>query len=253
MPNISIVIITFNEASNIERCILAAQQLSSDIVVVDSYSSDETEVICKKMGVRFFQKKWIGYSDQKNYGNSKAEHDWILSIDADEELSPELIANIKTLFDKSVLHDAYNINFITRYCGKWIKHGKWYPEKHTRLFNKKSINWNQNEVHEGLSISNDHNVGKLKGLIRHYTINSIGEHLQKVNHYSTLGAEKMFRKGKRASFIKLYISPFVRFIVDYFFRLGFLDGFQGFCIAMITAHESFLKYAKLREIWNENK
>ncbi len=248
MAEISVVIITHNEAENIRRCIESAKKVSRDIIVIDDFSTDQTPQICREMGVRFEQKAWEGYGSNKNYGNSLAKNDWILSIDADEEVSDKLAENLGSApLDDG--HEAFELAFISNYCGRWIRHGKWYPEYHIRLFNRQSVRWNTDEVHEGLIFSGTGKAPRLKGYVHHYSMHSIQHHLRKVNLYSSLAAEKMKHKGIKPSFVKLYLSPVFKFVADYYFRMGFLDGFYGFTIAVITSFEAYLKYAKLKALY----
>ncbi|HHZ82359.1 MAG TPA: glycosyltransferase family 2 protein [Flavobacteriales bacterium] len=209
---LSTVIITLNEKRNIERCVLSAQKVSDEVIVVDSFSTDRTEEICRQIGVRFFQEEWKGYSAAKNFGNSLATNEWILSLDADEEITDVLAEEIRVALNKND-REAYWIPRMTNYCGKWIKHGGWYPEKHIRLFRKTNVRWNEDEVHEDVEITGE--TGTLKNPMLHYSIRSISEHVQKAEKYSTLSALKMKRKGKRASFVKLYLGPLFKFWNDY--------------------------------------
>ena len=249
MPTpLSVVIITLNEEQHIQRCIESVKGISDDIIVVDDFSSDRTPEICRSLGVQFVQKEWEGYGLNKNHGNDLAQHDWVLSIDADEALSPELATNIQAVLQNPT-EVAFDLPFMTNYCGQWIKHGRWFPEFHIRLFHRHKVKWNTDDVHEGLMLPPGGKVTRLKGFVHHYTIDSIQSHIQKVNHYSSLAADKMFKKGRKASFVKLYLNPPSKFVIDYFFRMGFLDGFHGLCIAAITSFETFLKYAKLRALW----
>lgn len=248
MNNCSVVIITFNEERNIERCIRSAQKISDDIIVVDSFSEDRTPEICKQLGIRFYQKEWLGYGATKNHAVSLAKNDWIFSLDADEEISDLLAVRIKSILT-SPKYDAYIVCRLTNYCGKWIYHGEWFPDYHTRLFKKSNARWDDQEVHEQLEFSFKPSLQKIKkAYLNHYTTYAIQEHIQKADKYSSLAAIKMKRKGKKATFVKLYIGPTLKFVFNYFFRGGFLDGFYGFTIAKISAFENYLKYAKLKEL-----
>lgn len=247
---LSAVVITFNEEQNIPECIDSLKKITEDIIVVDRFSSDKTKMICLEKGVRFYERKWEGYSSAKNFGNDHAKHDWILSIDADEKISDELIESIRQEF-KNPKSDAYQLSFLTNFCGKWIRHGAWYPEWHIRIFNKKKIHW-EGALHEKLYIEKNSKIGKLNGFVFHFTVRNLEDYLKKKNIYTTLAAETMFREGKKATFTKLYLSPLVRFVADYFFLLGFLDGYQGYVIAKQSAHYVFLKYSKLKLLYREN-
>ena len=242
MRKLSAVIITFNEARNIKRCIASLQYVADEIVVIDSFSTDATPSICKGLNVQFHQREWKGYSKQKNYGNGLASNDWILSVDADEVLSEEL--NSAILFEKEN-GKGFNFSFnrLTNYCGKWIKHSGWYPDTKVKMFNRTEDDW-KGEVHETLTVDLN-SVKRLKGDLLHYSYNSVSDHVSRTDVYSTLGAKELFGKGKRASMLKLLFNPWLKFNRMYFIKLGFLDGMAGFTIALITAYGTFLKYIKL--------
>ncbi|MGB0918713.1 MAG: glycosyltransferase family 2 protein [Flavobacteriales bacterium] len=241
MRKLSAVIITFNEARNIKRCIESLQEVADEIVVVDSFSTDATPSICKGLNVQFHQREWKGYSKQKNYGNGLASNDWILSVDADEALSDELKNAITKI--KADKHENYSFNRLTNYCGKWIKHSGWYPDTKVRLFNRVNSDWN-GDVHETLSVDAK-SVKKLKGDLLHYSYTTVSDHVRRTDGYSTLGAQELFDKNKKSSVLNLLFNPWLKFHKLYFLKLGFLDGMAGFTIALITAYGTFLKYIKL--------
>ncbi len=250
MSKFSIVIITFNEEKIIEKCVLAAKQVSEDVVIVDSYSKDKTKEICLALNVKVVEQKWLGYSAQKNFAKPYCQNDWILYLDADEVLSEEAIANYKqiVLDNKQTI---YKISRLNNYCGKWIKHGRWYPEWRSRLFHKEFAKWNDDLVHENVETINaavSFNIVKLQGDVFHFSMQSKAEHLEKIELYARLSSEKLLSKGKKASFIKRFLSPISRFLVDYFVKLGLLDGKLGFQIAWLSAYETYLKYAKLKAL-----
>ncbi len=239
MDKISAVVITKNEERNIERCIIALQQVVDEIVIVDSGSTDNTKSICEKYNVKFIQKEWMGYGPTKNFGHQQATNEYILSIDADEVLSEELIQSILAV--KHNLANAYAFNRLTNYCGKWIKHSGWYPDTKVRLFPKSQVKWNDSEVHEELDLTKV-SIQHLKGDLLHYSYYSIIQHVEKSVYYGKLAGKHLFEKGKRPSFLKIIFSPWVRFIKDYFLRVGFLDGAFGFFIAITAAYSIFIKY-----------
>lgn len=250
MTPISAVVITLNEERRIAACIASLRQITTDIVVVDSGSTDRTRQICQAEGARFFYHPWKGYSAQKNFGNQQALHHWILSIDADERLSPELANVIRQHFATEPECHAFSLPFITNFCGKWIKHGGWYPQRHIRLFDKREIAWDDNFVHEGLCIKPEHRVVYLKGgHIEHYTVDSLAEAVVKTDKYSTLFAQKAFASGKKFSPLKMYLSPAFRFFSEFVLRMGFLDGKAGYYIARENTHYTYLKYRKLRDLY----
>ncbi len=237
--NISAVIITLNEELNIERCILSLLPFAEEIIVIDSGSTDRTKEICEKHKVKFIYQEWKGYGNTKNIGNQLATNNYIFSIDADEEVSSELLESILSI--KSNLNGAYSINRLTNYCGKWIKHSGWYPDRKVRLFDKNKVNWNNEEVHESLSI-NDEKVNFIKGDLLHYSYTSIFNHIEKSVHYGKLAGIHLFNSNKPANWSKIIFSPFFRFIKDYIINKGFLDGAYGFFIAYTAAYSIFIKY-----------
>jgi glycosyltransferase involved in cell wall biosynthesis len=243
MTPISAVIITNNEAQNIERCLTSLVGVADEIVVVDSHSSDETENICKRFGVRFISHSWEGYSGSKNFGNTQASHNWILSLDADEALSPELKTAIIALKKNDHLQLA-SFHRLTNYCGHWVKYGGWYPDTKTRLFSKQNTQW-KGILHEELQSSVPQKTLLLKGDCLHYSYYSREQHYRQAQNFSSIAAKELFDAGKKAKFHKRYLSPIVKFIRDYFIKLGFLDGSTGFTIARISAYATFLKYHKL--------
>lgn len=245
MTKISIVIISFNAARTIENVLRSALQLSNDVVVLDSKSSDQTKEICLKYSVNFQEQDWLGYGKQKNIANAFAKHDWILSLDADEVLSETLMQELRV--QELENGKAYQIRFQNIYCGKQIHFGRWKNEKHVRLFHKKEVSWNENAVHERLKLEKVV-IHSLTGFIQHYSMNSKAEHYAKAKKYALMGAEKLKKQGKKATFVKQYINPIFRFVKDYFFSLGFLDGKLGFQIAFIIAKETYWKYQNLKKL-----
>jgi glycosyltransferase involved in cell wall biosynthesis len=233
--DISVVIITKNEAHVIANTLQSLQAVTNDIVIVDSGSTDDTVAICKKYKVTVIETGWAGYGINKNMGIEAANNDWILSLDADE-------ANDAEVFD---------IRFKNFFCNKWIRFGEWGFDWHIRLFNRKKVHWNNVAVHENLVFPADVKITKLKGNILHYTVQNRQEYNAKTDHYARMNAKKYFDAGKKANFFKQYFSPVFAFIQHYIFRLGFLDGVEGFIIAKTTARYTFLKYRYLKEMVNQ--
>jgi glycosyltransferase involved in cell wall biosynthesis len=252
MQPLSVVIITFNEARNIERAILSVVDVSDDIVVVDSFSTDETKAICEKYKVNFVENEWAGYSQQKNFANSLAKHDYILSLDADEALDEILKQEVLTL-QQTGFNAIYVLNRLVNYCGQWIKHSTWYPDKKMRIFPRQSSTWEGALVHEQLAVDQSLDVIELAGHLHHYTYYNYTEHRSRADKYSELTALKMYQSGKKASIFKPYLSAFVRFISMFVIHLGFLDGYKGFKIAQISALSNIYKYKTLRKLNFENK
>ena len=248
MIKISAVIITLNEEKNIGRCIDSLQGIADEILVVDSFSTDRTESICKEKKVRFVQNKWEGYVRQKNYANNLAVYKYILSLDADEALSDQLKESILEV-KKNWSFDSYGMNRLTNYCGKWIRHCGWYPDCKLRLFDREKGQWEGHLIHEGINMNQGASNKLLKGALLHYSYYSISQHMVQANHYSDLAAQALLDKNQKAGYFKLIFHPIARFLSTYFIKLGFLDGFYGFIICQLTAHATFLKYAKLRQLW----
>ena len=253
MPKLSAVIITLNEERNIGRCIDSLSGVADDIVVVDSGSADRTEAICREKGARFHYHAWEGYLEQKNHANSLAEHPHILSIDADEALSEPLRASILAVKD-NMQADAYSMNRLTNYCGRWIRHGGWYPDTKIRIFHRDKFAWGGERIHEVLEQKDPSGVVEhLSGDLLHYSYYSIAQHIAQANHFTDLTALTAVEKGKKAGLAKILISPAVKFFRDYVVKLGFLDGYYGYVVCRISAQATFLKYAKIRQIRRENK
>ena len=194
----------------------------------------------------FFEKEWINYTVNKNYANSLAKNDWILSVDADEVLSDELINTLQTL--KPVNSKVYLLDRISNYCGIWIKYGSWYPDWKVRLFNKKDVLWKGDFVHETLNIPSDFEYVRLKGKLLHYSYKTEQEFEERLNKYANLAAEDLFSKSKKASFFKRYFSPIIRFLRDFIFKKGFLDGKTGYKIALGNASAVYRKYQILKKL-----
>jgi glycosyltransferase involved in cell wall biosynthesis len=246
MPQLSVVIITFNEEKNIGRCLESVQGIADDIVVLDSFSTDQTEAICKKFNVNFIQRKWEGYSASKNFANSQAKYDWVLSLDADEAPSEELKRSILEA-KKGTELKTFKFHRLTNYCGSWIKHCGWYPDTKIRIFDRRITRW-EGLIHEKLVIDSKEPAILLKGDLLHYSYYTIGQHYAQTEKFSTLAAEDMFKRGKKVSVLKLWFSPAIKFFSDYFLKLGILDGAAGFTICRISAYTSYLKYRKLKQM-----
>lgn len=246
---ISATIITLNEQQNIGRCIDTLKKVVDEIIVLDSFSTDKTEEICRSStaNVVFVQRAWAGYAESKNYANSLANNEYILSMDADEVLSPELQQSILTAKQQG-LQGVYQINRLTNYCGKWIRHSGWYPDIKARLFPKDKCYWQGAYVHETLTYTETMPTTLLQGDCYHYSYYSFADHRARADKYSLLTAQKFASQGKNASLLKPYVSALGRFISMYLLRLGFLDGWMGFKIAQISALSNVVKYKELRRL-----
>lgn len=240
--NLSVVVICLNEQSNIERC-LNSVQWADEVFVYDSGSTDQTVQIAQSLGAKVVKGEWLGFGPTKHKAASLAKHDWILSIDADEVVSPELATEIQqaTLVSKA----AYKIPRLSNYLNHWVRFGGWYPDYQIRLFNRKFSQWNQNTIHEKVEAPS---IQKLTKPLFHYVFKNIEHHIQTNNRYSGLLAQKMWDQGKRFSWFHFFTKPFVKFFECYFIKLGILDGWVGFFIAVGASYSIFLKWAKLKEL-----
>lgn len=245
MP-ISAVIITLNEEQNIARCIQSVLPVVDEVIVLDSFSKDQTVPIAESLGARVLQEAFRGYGEQKIMAFAAASYDWILSIDADEALSPELQQSLLRIKDTAT-QDAYSVNRLTNYCGKWIKHGGWYPDSLLRFWHKDSGKMRADKVHEGWELAPGKTSGHLHGDLYHYSFPTISAHLKKVEQYSEMGAKFDVARGKKVSLVKLLFGPGWTFFSIFILRLGFLDGYYGWVIAKNSAFASFAKYLKVRE------
>lgn len=247
MVKLSVVIITFNEAKNIERCILSVKSIADEIVVLDSFSTDNTPSICKQHQVKFFQHVFDGHIEQKNRAITYASNKHILSLDADEALNHELIDSIlkvKNHFDK----EGYYMNRLTNYCGHWVKHCGWYPDAKLRLWDSSKGTWTGVNPHDKYELfRGDKNAGHLKGDILHYSYYSLEDHYKQVEYFTNIAARAFVAEGKAASSYKMWFNPVAKFISHYFINLGFLDGKAGFLISKISAYATYLKYKKIKQ------
>ncbi|RNC84893.1 MAG: glycosyltransferase family 2 protein [Winogradskyella sp.] len=252
MIKLSGVIITYNEERNIENCILSLIDVVDEIVVLDSYSTDNTKTICEKHNVKFFEQEFLGYVTQKNKAVELASYDCIVSLDGDESLSDELKSSIKHL-KSNWRYDGYYCNRLNNFCGQWIKHSDWYPNKKLRVFDRRKTKFVGHIIHEKLDLEDSKTkVGQLKGDILHKTYQTYSEFNLQTEKFSTLSAQAYFEKGKTSNLWKMTFNPAWAFFKAYFLRLGFLDGINGFVICAQTANITFLKYSKLYELQKNN-
>ena len=249
---ISIVIITFNEEKNLGRCLDSVKNVADEIIIVDSFSTDNTVAIARQHNAKVVTREFIGYAEQKNFATQQAANNWILSLDADEELTPELQQSIIEI-KKSPKYNVYQMPRLTNYCGKWIRHCGWYPDKQTRLYDRTKGQWEEKKVHEYWRLNNGAEPkGTLSGDLLHYSFTSISSHLEKIEKYSELAAIAAVEDGKDASLMKIWLSPKWHFFSEYIIKLGFLDGFYGYTICKLSAYASFIKYTKIR-LYNRRK
>jgi len=249
---ISSITIAKNEETNIARCIESLLESVDEIIVlVDEESSDKTlDIVKSYSNVKCKIVKWMGYAKTKQYGVSLCSNDWILWIDADEVVTKELAKELFGFKTSSPVFTAYSIPRKAFFLGRWIKHSGWYPGRVTRLFNKHDVKFSENDVHEHLLVKGE--TGELDSDLEHYTDPSIHHYFQKFNSYTTLAAEELFKSGKSFSVVDLLLRPIVMFIKMYFLKLGFLDGIQGFILAVFSSAYVFTKYCKFWELKNKD-
>ena len=239
---LSLVVITLNEQENIQRC-LKSVPFAQDIIVLDSGSTDRTREVAESMGARVFNEKWRGYYGQKVRATELAKHDWVLSLDADEALSSQLIQEIQALFagKNGELADGYEMARLSFHLGRWIRHGGWYPDRQIRLFHRQRCQWRSGHLHERVE---GNNIARAKGNLLHYVFKDLADQVETNNEYSSLGAKDLVAQGKAFILIKLIFKPLLKFIETYIYNRGFLDGLPGFIIAVGASYSLFLKYAK---------
>ena len=245
MNKISVVIITLNEERNIKRCLDSVQSVADEILVLDSFSTDNTEEICKNYNLRFTKHKFDGHIQQKNRAMQLATYDWVLSLDADEALDDRLVQEIRRV-KNNLSADGYKFNRMTNYCGQWIRHSGWYPDTKLRLWNRNKGSWGGDNPHDKVIMNPGSSIEHLRGDMHHYSYYTIEEHLKQNDYFSTIGAQELYKKGKKSSFFKAIYKAVWMFIRNYFFKMGFLDGNYGFIICKLTASGSYAKYQKLR-------
>jgi glycosyltransferase involved in cell wall biosynthesis len=243
---LSLVIITRDAAHELADC-LASAAFAAETIVVDSGSSDDTAAIARRSGARVIEHAWEGFGPQKKFAVLQARHDWVLCLDADERVTPQLATSISALFAGGTPSaTAYSVSRRNRFLGRWLAHGEGYPDWNIRLFDRKRARWSDDLVHE--KVITDGAVSRLRGDLLHASAESIDDYIAKQNRYTTVQANEMYAQGKRASVLQLMLSPAARFFRFYVIRLGFLDGAAGFAHIAIGAFASFLKYAKLRAL-----
>lgn len=247
---ISAVIITFNEAHNLPNAI-ESLKFADEVVVVDSGSTDRTRELAAGLGARVIENEWPGFSAQKQFATDTASFDWVLSIDADETVSPDLRDEIIKLRDAGFGADGYRIPRLSYYLGRPVRHSGWYPDRQLRLFDRRKGRWNGRVVHESVSMEPGAEVRNVRSDIIHTTTTSVVGHARMINErYAPLAAEQMFLEGRRAGGLTAILSGASAFIRSYFFRLGMLDGFPGLCIASFAAYHNVLKHLLLAEMYD---
>lgn len=249
MPTVplSVVIITFNEEANIARCLEAVRGVADEVVVVDSFSTDRTVEICRQLGARVVQHPFEGYVQQKNFATAQARYHHVLQLDADEVLTEALRHSIREA-KQNWQGAGYTLARLTNYCGSWVRHGGWYPDRKLRLYDRRLGQWTGLLLHERYELQpNQPTPLPLAGDALHYSYDSVEQHVSQLNRFTSMAADELWLRGKRrVSVFHLLLKPWWKFTHGYFFRLGFLDGFAGLSIAVISAWGVFLKFAKLK-------
>ncbi len=248
MNRLTVTIITLNEERNLPRALASVAGVADEIVVVDSGSRDRTLEVARQHGARVFERAWTDYSDQKNFAAAQAAHDWILSLDADEELSPALREEITRWKQSTPEADAYEMPRMAKYLGRWIEHSGWYPDRKRRLYRRDRARL-AGALHESLVV--DGPVGRLRGDLLHYTFDSLEQHEAQVERYTQLAARLLYAGGRRSWLLPWLFAPAWAFLRTYIFQQGFRDGRHGWLIAQMAARYVWLKYTKLRVLTYE--
>jgi glycosyltransferase involved in cell wall biosynthesis len=248
MIKLSVVIITYNEERNIERCIQSVKKIADEILVIDSFSTDTTQSICLQHGVSFIRHPFEGHIQQKNVAIQNATYDWILSLDADEALTPELETSIAKV-KESPQFKGYSMNRRTNYCGHWVKHCGWYPDTKTRFIHRQFGAWTGLNPHDKLVLFNQLPVAHLAGDLLHYSYYTREDHLKQIEYFGDIAAKELFNRGKKVTYPTVLAKTIFQFVKTFFLKKGFLDGKTGFTIAHLSAFATFRKYTKLKDLY----
>lgn len=248
---LSVYILTYNNEDTIERC-LKSVQWADELVVLDHYSTDRTPEICRRYTDRFFQKEWTNYRDEYNHAVDLTSHRWVMFLDSDEEMSPELAEEIReALRSDGGRWAGYLVPRMTYYLGRWIRHGGWYPDYKLRIHDRTRGRWEGRPLDPKVRVQGA--VRKLKNVVLHYSFRDLTDHMERMNRYSGLFAEGLLQEGRPFRLWKLVLHPPFRFLRNYFFKRGFMDGTPGLISAVSSAYYVFLKYAKLWELEHRRK
>jgi glycosyltransferase involved in cell wall biosynthesis len=242
---LTVTVITRNEAGNIDAA-LSSVSWADEIIVVDAESTDGTADIARRYTPHVDVRPWPGYSAQKNYAASRASNDWILSLDADERVTPELAGEIRTVLAAGAQARGYRMPRLTWYLGRWIRSTDWYPDYQLRLYDRRAGRWNGRRVHESVQLEGT--AGRLRHPLRHYAYRDISHHLATIDRYTTLAAEQWASEGRGASLAGIALHPPLAFLRNYVLRRGFADGAPGLLVSALNSYYVFLKLAKLWEL-----
>lgn len=241
---LTVTVITYNEAAAVGGA-LESVSWADEIIVVDSGSTDDTVAIARRYTPHVEVRPWSGYGAQKNHAASRASHDWILSIDADERVTPALADEIRRLFERGPEAAGYRIRRVSHYLGRWIRSTDWYPDLHLRLYDRRRARWSTRPVHESIEL--DGRAATLRGELLHHPYRDVSEHLRKIDRYTTLVAEQWAAEGRRTTALQAFVFPQLAFLRNYVLKRGFRDGTTGLVVSMLNSYYVFLKYAKLIE------
>ena len=245
MPRISAVIITYNEEKYIGMCLDSLKGVADEVIVVDSYSTDRTREICEQHGCRVILHPFEGYVEQKNWAMEQARHDWILSLDGDEVLSESLRRSVLRVKEETT-KDGYYMNRLNNYYGRWIYHSGEYPDRKLRLVNRRRARWVGLNPHDHLALTKGSATGLLKGDLLHYAHDTYREHLDKTEKFGAIAGHALRQARGPTTWPRIILSPLWRFVWNYFFRLGFLDGKNGLLLCYANARQSYLKHRNTR-------
>jgi len=246
VPRVSVTIITLNESAHIAAAIDSAGW-ADEVLVVDAGSTDDTAAIARARGARVSSREWSGYVDQKNHAASLASHDWILSLDADERITPALATEVRALLADEPPLRGYRVPRVTFHLGRWVRTTDFYPDYQTRLYDRRAARWQGKYVHESVTVDGGV-VGQLTSELQHYSYCDLRDHLDRINRYTTLAARQLHESGRRAGVLDLLLHPPAAFVRNYVLRRGFADGAAGLTISLVNAYSVMLKFAKLWEL-----
>jgi glycosyltransferase involved in cell wall biosynthesis len=250
-PTVSAIVVCFNEEENIGAC-LESLHWCDEIVVVDSFSTDRTIEICRRYTDRVMQRAWAGYVDQKAYALSQVTKDWVLVVDSDERVTPELRKEInQALAEDNNNYCGYAVPRLVFYLRRWWRRGGWYPDYSVRLFRRDRATWGGSEPHDKILV--DGRVRRLRHPLHHFTYRDMEDHIRRINRFTSVSSQELLKDGRRWRVADALLRPAGRFLRCYFVQRGFMEGFAGFYVAVTAAMYVFLKYAKLWELELEKK
>jgi glycosyltransferase involved in cell wall biosynthesis len=242
---VSVCIITRNEEKNLPDCLVSVKW-ADEVLIVDSKSTDRTKAIAFMARARFLERDFPGHIEQKNFAVEPAANDWVLCLDADERLSPELTASVKAALEDDAPADGYAFPRLTYYLGSPIRHGGWYPDRKLRLFDRRKGRWGGRNPHDRVTVEG--RTALLEGDLLHHSYRSLSDHVRQIDFFTTIAARAKRAAGERGTIAKVVLHPVGKFLRMYLLKAGFLDGYAGFLVAVSGAYYVFLKYAKLREL-----